>query len=93
MTNQEMAFQLGRYIIKLQKKIAVLEGVFLEFRIDTPQGRREIPYRELAEKVSREEGYLLVENEQLNVLSQAIPDGTPDSALIRGLHRQFLDED
>ena len=83
MTDQEMVIRLGNYIIKLQRDISALEGVFTEYRIDTPDGRREIPYKEMAKKVAVE---------QRRSLLEAIGNETQGSALIRGLYREFLEE-
>jgi hypothetical protein len=92
MTDQEMVIRLGNYIIKLQRDISALEGVFTEYRIDTPDGRREIPYKEMAKKVAQEEGPQQVAVEQRRSLLEAIGNDTQGSALIRGLYREFLEE-
>jgi hypothetical protein len=92
MTDQEMVIRLGNYIIKLQRDISALEGVFTEYRIDTPDGRREIPYKEMAKKVAQEEGPQQVAVEQRRSLLEAIGNETQGSALIRGLYREFLEE-
>lgn len=93
MTNQEMALALGRYIIKLQNHITALEGVFLEYRVNTPDGPREIPVREMLKKVSEEEALQQRIAGQQHSLIQAVGGQTPDSSLIAVLHREFLEED
>lgn len=90
MENKEMALELARLIIQQQKQIAVLEGVLMECRIDTPQGRREVPWREMAKTIGREESFQLVVNARLADLSQAIHDETPDSRLIPGLYGLYV---
>jgi hypothetical protein len=93
MTDQEMTIRLGNYIIKLQRDISALEGVFTEYRITTADGRRrEIPYREMAQRIAQEEGSQQVAAEQRNSLLQTIGVETRSSALIRGLYRRFLEE-
>lgn len=92
MTDREMALKLGNYIIKLQREISALQGVFTEYRIDTPQGRREIPWRSQAEKIAQEEGPMQVAAAQQYSLLQAIGHETDGSVLIRALHREFLEE-
>ena len=92
MTDQEMALAIGRYIIKLQRQVSALEGAFLEYRINTPEGRREIPFREVAAKVAQEQGFLEVSSAQQYALHQAVEHETQSSALIRALHHQFLEE-
>jgi len=89
MTDQEMVIRLGNYIIKLQRDISALEGVFTEYRIDTPDGRREIPYKEMAKKVAQEEGPQQVAVEQRRSLLEAIGNETQGSALIRGCIESF----
>jgi len=93
MTDNEMALKLGNYIIKLQRQVSALEGAFLEYRINTPGGRREIPLREVAARVAQEQGFLQVSAAQRDGLLQAIEHETQGSALIRALHREFLEED
>ncbi len=92
MTDHEMALKLGNYIIKLQREISALQGVFTEYRIETPQGRREIPWRSQAEKIAQEESLMLIAAEQQRSLLRAIDGETQGSALIRGLYREFLEE-
>ena len=92
MTDQEMVLQIGRYIIKLQREISALQGVFTEYRIDTPFGRREIPWREKAKQIALEEGPQQIASEQQRSLLQAISGETHGSALIRGLYGQFFEE-
>jgi hypothetical protein len=93
MTNQQMAMELGRYIIQLQKEISVLEGVFMEFRIDTPLGQQEIPWRELAKKVAQEDGFRQIVNARLFTLEQAIHDETSAPEMILELYRQFIENE
>ena len=93
MTDREMALKLGNYILKLHRELSALQGVFTEYRIMTPEGRREIPWRSQAEHIAQEEGALLVAAEQQRSLLRAIGDETQGSALIRGLYREFLKED
>jgi hypothetical protein len=92
MTDKEMALALGDYIIKLQLEKRALEGAFLEYRISTPEGRREIPFRQVAARIAQEEGLQEIASQQRHGLLQEVATGTPDSALIRGLYRQFLEE-
>lgn len=92
MTDREMVIQLGNYIIKLQRDISALEGVFTEYRIDTLEGRREIPYKEMAKKIAQEEGPQQIAVEQRRSLLEAIGNETQGSALIRGLYREFLED-
>jgi len=92
MTDQEMALAIGRYIIKLQRQVSALEGAFLEYRINTPEGRREIPFREVAARVAQEKGFLEVSSAQQYALHQQVEHETQPSALIRALHHQFLEE-
>ena len=92
MTDQEMTIALGNYIIQLQREINALEGVFMKYRINTDQGRREIPFREEAKQIALEEGPQQVAVEQRHVLLEALGGETLDSSLIRGLYLQFLEE-
>jgi len=87
-----MIVRLGNYIIQLQRDVAALEGVFANYKINAEHGRREIPFREDAEKVSQEQGFQEVAAEQRRVLLQTVGHETQSSALIRGLYRQFLEE-
>jgi hypothetical protein len=93
MTDQEMAVRLGSYIIKLQRDISALQGVIKEYRSDTPQGGREIPWREQAKRIAQDEGLQRIAVEQRRMLLGAIGRETQGSALIHGLYRQFLEED
>ena len=92
MTDKEMVIALGNYIIGLQRDISALRGAFLEYRLETPEGRREIPFLEVARRVAEEESFQRVAIEQRRELLQALSDETQDSALIRGLYRRFLEE-
>jgi hypothetical protein len=92
MTDQEKAIALGNYIIKLQRDVDALQGVFTEYRIQTPEGRCEIPWREQARRIALEEGPQQIAAEQRRVLLQALSGETQGSVLIRELYRQFLEE-
>lgn len=93
MTDREMALAIGEYIIRLQRQVSALEGAFLDYRINTPEGRREIPFREVAARVAQEQGFLEVSAVQRQGLHQAIGHETHASSLIRALHREFLEEE
>lgn len=92
MTEREMALSLGNYVIKLQNRILVYEGVFMEYRINTPHGPREIPFRDDAKRIAQEDALKQIAVEQRNALLQDIGDETHGSELIRALCRQFLEE-
>lgn len=92
MTDKKMILQLGYYIIKLQTEMNALRGVFTEYRIDTPQGRREIPWREDAKRITQETAALEISSAQRYSLLQAIEPETQCSALIRGLYLHFLED-
>ena len=85
-----MALALGRYVNSLLEEIEALKGVFLEYRIETPDGRREIPVAEMKKKVSQEDGFRAVADAQRTALLQAIGDETQGSDLIRALYRHYL---
>lgn len=88
-----MTLALGNYIIKLQRDISALQGVFTEYRIETQMGQKvEIPWREMAKTISQETGEQQIAVAQRHSLLLAIADETQGSALIRALHNQFLEE-
>jgi hypothetical protein len=60
MTDREEALRLGNYIIDLIREIEAIKGVIWELRIDTPQGRREIPLAEMKKRISQEEMFVRV---------------------------------
>lgn len=93
MTNQEKITHLGDYIIKLQQRILVYEGVFMEYRISTSRGPREIPFREDAKRIGQEEALMQIAAERQRELRQDIENESEPSALIRTLYRQFVGED
>jgi hypothetical protein len=90
MTDNDMALRLGEYINSLLEEIAALKGVFLEYRIETPAGRREIPVEEMKKRVSLEAGFREVCDAQRRGLLQAIEHETQASALIRSLCRHYF---
>jgi hypothetical protein len=87
----KMALALGHYINELLKKIAALEGTFLEYRVTNHEGHRvEIPWREDLKRVSQEPSFRGLSDAQSTALLQAIGDETQSSALIRALCRHYL---
>jgi hypothetical protein len=91
-TDREMAIQLGRYIIRMQRRIKALEGAFTEYRLNSPYGPIEVPWIEKVEQIENEEYPRQVASAQLHSLLQTIDAETQDSLLIRVLHREFLEE-
>jgi hypothetical protein len=93
MTDQERVASLGEYIIKQQQRILVYEGVFMEYRVSTPHGLREIPFREDAKRIAQEEALIQIADERQHELRTGIERESEPSALIRALYRQFVGED
>jgi hypothetical protein len=93
MTDQERITRLGDYIIKQQQRILVYEGVFMEYRVSTSHGPREIPFREDAKRIAQEEALIQIADERRRELRQGIEHESEPSALIRALYRQFVGED
>lgn len=91
MTDQEIAIRLGNYINDLIHKSIVYEGVFMEYRISTSTGNRELPFRDDARRIAQEEALIEIADVRRSELLQAIGDETQASALIRILQEQFLD--
>ena len=86
-----MALALGQYINSLLEKISALQGVFLEYRIPSPDGHRvEIPWREDSKRIAQEPSFRDVSAAQSAALLQAIGDETQPSDLIRALCRHYL---
>lgn len=84
MTDKERAEQLGEKILRLQAEIEALEYVFMEFRI--PSGYRpghmvEPPFRQIAERISKEPSFALVVARRKELLMQALGDETNGNAL------------
>lgn len=92
MTDKEMVTRLGTYINGLLQEIEALKGVFLEYRIETPEGRREIPLQEMKRMVSQEEYFRRIADAQQSGLIQVIEHETEASALIRALCKHYLAE-
>jgi hypothetical protein len=93
MTDKEKVLALGNYIIKQQQRILIYEGVFMEYRISTSHGWREIPFREDAKRIAQEEALMQIADERQTELLLGIEHESEPSALIRALYRQFLKED
>lgn len=92
MTDKEMALRLGNFIIKLQREIEALEQVFAECKVETPQGKREIPFRQIANEIAHEVSFLKVSAARQRDLREAVGAETQCLGLIRALYCQFLEE-
>jgi hypothetical protein len=71
----------------------VYEGVFIEYRLPTSSGTREIPFREDAKRIGQEPAVLELADARRDSLLQAIADETQASPLIRILQEKFLDSE
>jgi hypothetical protein len=85
MTDREMALGLGDYINRKLTWIAALESII---------NRNQIPqWREDAERVVHEQPLSPhISDAHIHHLQYAIPDGTPESELIRALYCHFVGE-
>lgn len=95
MTDKECLLDLGEYILNLQADIAALRGVFMEYRVSTPQGNREVPWRQDVERIRLEASAAHVREvsgELLRGSLEAAGSDAKGSTLIRALHRHFLDD-
>jgi len=91
MTDREIAIRIGNYINGLIQRIVVYEGVFIEYRLPTELGAREIPFREDAKRIAQEPSLIELADARRDGLLAAIGSETESSALIRILQNQFLD--
>lgn len=88
MTDREMALALGEYIAQLLRRITILEGIVIEHGIVTPDRNS---WEDLIKLVSHRDEIQRVFLAQLHGLEQAVPDGTPESELIRALYQHFVE--
>ena len=89
MNDKEMAFELGKKLINLQEQVEVLEGVMMEFRVTGPDGRKREPrWRESAELIASEPGFLQLRDERLRKLRDAL-EGTSDATTLKSLFQTF----
>jgi hypothetical protein len=83
MTDQELAIQLGNYINRQLTRIAALESALMA---------HEIPdWREDAERIAQEPASLAVSAAHSHHIQYSISGDTPESALIRSLHRLYVE--
>jgi hypothetical protein len=92
MTDRDLAFNLGRHIIKQMQRITALESFITEYYLSVPQCA-EVPWREAVKQNQNDETVQKTTSAWLKGLRLAIDAETQDSALIRVLHRQFLKEE
>ena len=92
MTDRERTLALGRYVIHLQQRVSTVSAVLDAVKSRYPQGLEEVPWNDFENQLLRNSGTGLIAAEQLRVLQTAIGPQTPDSALIKKLHEQFLQE-
>jgi hypothetical protein len=92
MTDHERALALGRYVIHLQQRISTVSAILDAVKSKYPQGFDEVPWKDFENQLLRNSGTGLIASEQYRVLQSAFDTQTPDSALIKKLHEQFLPE-
>jgi len=92
MTDRERTLGLGRYVIHLQQRISTVSAILDAVKSKYPQGPEGVPWDDFENQVHRDSGTRLIASEQLRVLQSSIGPQTPDSALIKKLYEQFLQE-
>ena len=85
-------FALGRYVIHLQQRLSTVSAILDAVKSKYPQGLGEVPWNDFENRLLQNSGTGLIAAEQHRVLQSAIGSQTPDSALIKKLHEQFLQE-
>lgn len=90
MTDREKSILLGQYIINLRQQIIIYEAVFMEYRIETPYGPREFPFREKAREHADNEALKINQRELQDELLQGIGPQSEPSTLIQVLCNLFL---
>jgi hypothetical protein len=84
MTDREMTIQLANYINRQLIRIAALESILKKNQIPD--------WQEDAERIAHEPPSQGTTDAHRHHLQYSIPDDTPESMLIRALHRYFLEE-
>jgi hypothetical protein len=92
MMDSERALALGRYVIHLQLRISTVSAILDAVKSKYPEGLEGVPWNDFENQLLRNSGTGLIASEQLRALQSAIGPQTPDSALIKKLHEQFLQE-
>jgi hypothetical protein len=92
MTDRERTLALGRYVIHLQQRLSEVSATLDAVKSKYPQGLEGVPWNDFENQLHRDSGTRLIASEQFRVLQSAIGPQTPDSALIKKLHEQFLQE-
>lgn len=92
MTDSERALALGRYVILLQQRLSTVSAILDAVKSKYPQGLNDTPWNDFENRLLQDSGVGLIAAEQLRVLQSAIGPQTPDSALIKKIHEQFLPE-
>ena len=84
MTDKKKAEQLGEKILSLQAEKEALEYVFMEFRVPSsarPSHMVEPPFRQIADRISKETGFIQVVTRRKELLAEALADATNEDAL------------
>jgi len=92
MTDRERALALGRYVILLQERLSTVSAIIDAVKSKYPEGLDEVPWDDFENQLLRNSGTGLIFSEQIRALQSAFVPQTPDSALIKKLHDQFLPE-
>jgi len=95
MTDKARAEQLGDKILRLMAEKEALEYVFMELRIpnaDRSGHLREPPYQMMAERISKEAGFVQVVARRKELLANALEAVTDNDALTR-LYDAFFKSD
>jgi hypothetical protein len=91
-TDRERTLALAHYVIHLQQRLSAVNAILNAVKSKYPQGLEGVCWDDFENQLLRNSGMGLIAAEQHRALQSAIGPQTPDSALIKKLHEQFLQE-